>query len=745
MLHYILQTITFQLVFLLVYDLFLRRETFFKINRAYLIITPILSLVVPFIKLTSIKELVPEQFVIQLPAVIIGEAAKKESVIDVLINQPQMVQEPVFEWSWNTLLYLGMAIAGILLIVKFAKLFWMIHRNPKSWKGDLLVVELLNSNAAFSFFQYVFLGAQIKPENQPAILEHELVHVKEKHTLDLLFFELLRVAFWFNPLVYMYQGRISEIHEFLADAKASKLEGKKQYYQSLLSQIFDTQHFSFTNPFFKQSIIKKRIFMISKTKSSLLNVWKYALLIPMVFGMLMYTSSYSQDPNRAQETKVEASSENISDEALFKKYYQEIITLDNNGKSFKDIYSLYLSKSDSYIVSRDDYYKNLAFLRFVGAKRLKSPSDITLSEDDIKLFESLSEFKSYQDYLEFKKTKEAKLRWEKAVSRGTLGLFVEDMANLTEDEQKRYDEKMKMLKEDDYYHTLVMTDGKITSSFEYGTKNSKAQDPVDLDIEVPYAVIEEAPFYASCDTGLSNEERKACTAREISKYVNQNFNVDIAKEAGLTGQQRINVIFKIGKDGAVRDVLTRAHDSLLSGEAFRVVSSMPKFVPGKQKGKLVTVPYSLPIIFQVPENNENEIQGEAAEAEKSNPSLEIEVLNELPFAVVDQAPAFKGCEGLVDKDKIKQCTTDEVNKYVNTNFRTAIGKEQGLQGKQWANVIFKIGKDGKVYDVNARASHPALAEEAKRVVNTFPPFVPGQHNGRLINVAYSLPISFEVH
>ncbi|HEX9827277.1 MAG TPA: M56 family metallopeptidase, partial [Flavobacteriaceae bacterium] len=166
----------------------------------------------------------------------------------------------------------------------------MLHKNPKRWKGNLLIVKLLNSNSAFSFFHYIFLGELLKAEDQVSILQHEQVHVEQKHTLDLLFFELLRIVFWFNPFVYIYQSRIVELHEYIADAKSVEHQNKAEYYQNLLSQVFDTQHISFVTPFFKQSLIKKRIIMISKSKSKQINLFKYALLIPMIFAILVYIS-----------------------------------------------------------------------------------------------------------------------------------------------------------------------------------------------------------------------------------------------------------------------------------------------------------------------------------------------------------------------------------------------------------------------------------------------------------------------
>src|SRR5690606_23822223 len=178
----------------------------------------------------------------------------------------------------------------LLFVFKLIKVVRLLLENPKTKWGDLLIVNVLKSNMAFSFFSYVFLGEHLNEKEKATILAHETVHVREKHTFDLLFFEMLRILFWFNPFVYMYQNRIMTLHEFIADQHAIKQHDKTQYYQNLLAQVFATQKISFINPFFKQSLIKKRIVMLQKSKSKQIHLLKYALLLPIVVGMLIYTS-----------------------------------------------------------------------------------------------------------------------------------------------------------------------------------------------------------------------------------------------------------------------------------------------------------------------------------------------------------------------------------------------------------------------------------------------------------------------
>jgi len=564
--HYFLQTIAFQVFFLLIYDVFLRRETFFNCNRVYLLLTTMLSLGLPFVKFNSIKAIVPQQFIIRLPEVIIGETVAKPSVIDSFFKASSMAETTMFTWSWSWFFYLGIGVATLFFVFKLVKILRLLSKNPKRWKGNFLIVKLLDSNAAFSFFNYIFLGERIQPQQQQVILDHELVHVTQKHSLDLLFFEIIRILFWCNPLVYIYQNRITELHEFIADDKAINHHNKSEYYQKLLSQIFDTQEISFINSFFNQSLIKKRLVMLSKSKSKQINLLKYTLLLPVIFGMLMYTSSYAEKSSYESKSQTSESIlvQDLSDRALYDKYYNEILEKIKED-DFESILKEYFIMTDNYIKSRENFYKESAFLKYVSTvtdsiveEKVKEMRKT--SKEEVKKKNQLRAFQAYKEYLKYKKTDSAKLNWESRAKDGVLRLVVDDFKKMTTSEQKRYDKKVNMIKNDDYFYALLITDGKTTSTMAFETVDSKKitknyeivkvleveeREALSDQLEVPFSVIEEVPTFSFCDDLKTNKARKACMSNNIAKHVNKNFNTDIAVKVGLTGRQRINVIFKI--------------------------------------------------------------------------------------------------------------------------------------------------------------------------------------------------------
>lgn len=125
-------------------------------------------------------------------------------------------------------------------------------------------------------------------------------------------------------------------------------------------------------------------------------------------------------------------------------------------------------------------------------------------------------------------------------------------------------------------------------------------EEVEEDVEVHFTVIENVPEYPGCEKG-SNTQKRKCMSNKITKFVQRKFNTDLAGDLGLSGKQRISVVFKIDKNGNVTGVRSRAPHPRLEKEAARVVNMLPKMKPGRQRGRAVVVSYTLPITFLVQE------------------------------------------------------------------------------------------------------------------------------------------------
>lgn len=121
-----------------------------------------------------------------------------------------------------------------------------------------------------------------------------------------------------------------------------------------------------------------------------------------------------------------------------------------------------------------------------------------------------------------------------------------------------------------------------------------------------------------------------------------------------------------------------------------------------------------------------------------------DVLEDVPFAIIENAPIFPGCENK-PKSEQKKCLSDNITALVNKKFNVDLAADLGLSpGRKRISVIFKIDKNGNVVDIQARAPHPRLEKEAIRVVSLIPKMTPGKQRGRAVGVKYSLPIVFNV-
>lgn len=120
-------------------------------------------------------------------------------------------------------------------------------------------------------------------------------------------------------------------------------------------------------------------------------------------------------------------------------------------------------------------------------------------------------------------------------------------------------------------------------------------EEMDEDLDVPFSVIEDVPVFPGCE---SESDKRACFNRMIQKHISKNFRYpEIAQEMGIQG--RVNVMFVIQKDGSIGGVRMRGPDKNLEKEAARIIDKLPKMTPGKQRGRAVRVPFSIPITFKL--------------------------------------------------------------------------------------------------------------------------------------------------
>lgn len=253
------------------YMLLLRQHTFFVWNRIYLLGSLLFSFVLPFV---IFPETTP------VPSVIYQVTAPAFTFAYSQQIQPR--QSPLFTWTH----FLCLIYFANVLFFSF-KLYRNIHLLKDFVKNGELVdlgnykVILIESNevGSFSFLKWIIINRSDYENHFDAILRHEMVHVSQRHTFDILLIEILKIVFWFNPILILYKNSIQEIHEYLADEMASNRE---TYAGFLVSYALNSPVTSLTNHFFKPSQLKNRIKMIYKNRSSKWLRTSYVL----VFGLI---------------------------------------------------------------------------------------------------------------------------------------------------------------------------------------------------------------------------------------------------------------------------------------------------------------------------------------------------------------------------------------------------------------------------------------------------------------------------
>ncbi|RZL40728.1 MAG: M56 family metallopeptidase, partial [Pedobacter sp.] len=203
-----------------------------------------------------------------------------------MIQHPQIVESA---FTLNSFIFTAYLVVTLLFIFRLTKGFIYIMKikglNEYGMKNGIIIIHLEKSNAAFSFFNLLFIDPEL--ENQSTIRKHEMAHIKQGHSFDILFYELIGAINWFNPVVYLLKKDIKLIHEYLADLEVTDSEMKKyDYAMFLIKRSINLQNLTLTNQIFNSSLLKKRIFMLNQNKTAGWVKLKMLFVLPIICGML---------------------------------------------------------------------------------------------------------------------------------------------------------------------------------------------------------------------------------------------------------------------------------------------------------------------------------------------------------------------------------------------------------------------------------------------------------------------------
>ena len=265
---YLLKSMIYAGIFFGYYSLFLKNTIYHAYNRFYLLAAMALSVVFPIFHLTI--------------GVFEEEVAATPALKYLMYGSAAPVQEVIIPWEIVTM---GSISALLLCYLAYSviRIFRLKAMNAKKQMGDFTFIETDLEEAPFSFFSNLFWkkSISIEDENGQKMLRHELTHIREKHSWDRLFSQLICSIFWMNPFNWIMQKELQNIHEFIADRDAVGA-GEVDSFAKMLLQTYYGNHFLNPSHSFYYSSIKRRIIMLTTSQAPKYAYLRRVAVLPLV-------------------------------------------------------------------------------------------------------------------------------------------------------------------------------------------------------------------------------------------------------------------------------------------------------------------------------------------------------------------------------------------------------------------------------------------------------------------------------
>jgi len=278
LLFYLVKATICLVPFYALYIIVLRRLTFFRWNRCYLLVSLALSMIIPVL---PFGDAAPATTSALGPAIGGGYATGAVMENTVTVASHPALSHPGWQ-NWVAFIYiLGTAIAFFFLIRNLWKIYTLIHKGIPDRYGDLRVLSSNDKIPTASFFSYVFINrGDLSEEDIGQILVHEGYHAIKLHSLDVLFVEIVKVLWWFNPVIYLYKNSLQEAHEYEVDQAVCRQYDRKDY-AGLLLRLSTTLSLAPAN-MFSLHPLKDRVKMLFNNRSQQNRKWRYLLILPLV-------------------------------------------------------------------------------------------------------------------------------------------------------------------------------------------------------------------------------------------------------------------------------------------------------------------------------------------------------------------------------------------------------------------------------------------------------------------------------
>ena len=512
MLTYFLQVSLCWLVFYGLYYSLLSRETFFRLNRIYLIISLLCGLMAPFgqvfieVENASPTVIMLETFVVTAKSLQTKLSSDTEGVLSL-------------RFLLQLIYGLGVGAMTVRFLVGLFKILRIYKKGKKELQNGFTLVHIEGVHLPFSLFNWIFVNENVLDKQDiPQIIEHEKAHVQQGHSFDVIFIEMLKIIFWWNPIIYFYRHSLRNIHEYLADAAVLEGVEKPVYGRLLIKQSQSGPALALANHFiFSQ--LKKRIIMMTRNRSQRASLLKYVIAFPL-FSVLLTLFAI---PNN----EIMAKTKDLGDKVEVK-----VNTIDKATNPQSD------APKPVKVIS--DSAKPLLNQDYI-AQELKQSRNLYDVPPTIQPNETIRSTMPPE-----------RQRHNPIVANDTIK-----------------DDVMTVVEE------VPQFPGGMQELFKWLGENIKYPKNARENGDEGTAYI---GFVIEKDGSISNISVKKS-----------------AKQTSIDTIQQIDPVTYVSKTKIVQNI--RGED--LDDEAIRVIAIMPKWKPGKHKGKVVRVAYTLPIKFKL--------------------------------------------------------------------------------------------------------------------------------------------------
>ena len=579
-------------VFYLFYWLLMRKSTHFGLNRLTLATSLLASLMLPLINI----DLTPEVVATSIPVISID-----------LTTIVQTVSKPEPVWGIREIVLLiyftGLTITLFRLIYQSFYIHVIAKMSRSITKGKHTIVLVEKEITPFAYFSKIFIPASKMEESSfESILAHEKSHLSQYHFVDLFLIEIVTIVQWFNPIVWLYERSLKEVHEYMADDEVLKQGVSKGNYQALLvNQALGGPVFTISHQF-NQSLILKRIIMMTKMKTPQLAKLKVLLFIPLTAVLLMAFSN-PEPLLKPVLDKAESIKQQITDGKLIPDFASPN-TLDKE-KGTITIKGKVVEGSAS---------KPLEGVNIIVRGTTTGTTSDTKGDFEIKAETTKMELVfSYVGYAtvvkEFTTSGKTDIRMTKSafiIDEVTVkypgenqNTAIKPYPYVLVDGIPGDEETVKAMDPNTIESVSVFKDEKAIAAYgekgkngvivivmkkEKPTKEENAAENQQDNKSAIYMVVEEMPKFP----GGENEQ--------IKFFAN---NLKVPEEGIKNGiEGTVYVSFVVKEDGSIADAkVLRGLGKSYDEEVLRVINLMPKWIPGTQNGKHVAVQLNLPVKF----------------------------------------------------------------------------------------------------------------------------------------------------